>query len=667
MHTQLAARATRRTPTILSALLLVAAVAPLRAAADGGPDSVPAIRSMEAFRELAEETEGDLYMKFLIDRTQKTIHYVNGRRFTFHYDFARTLHPNLSPEMFNDLTYFTANRRFIAGTIGYHTSLKRCTFQYWEGDRANETHLRLTLARLQETFLTREIAYKPNSPAQEELARKVPEIPVLTSDEIYANMTFRVYNPGAAVGRLRILRAAEKPEDVFFDRGEVVLLDLIPSDITPVAGIIATKFSTPLSHMNLRAYAWKIPNMVLKDAIQQFAHLEGQKVFYRCDPRRFEVRPATRSEIEEYERTHRPPRPIKLTWDSRYRDMPDLGTMAKKDADRIGSKAANLSELVRQGGLNVPRGFAVPFAYYEDFVRANKLSGKIRSILRESRFKEDPVHRRAQLAAIRAMIVAGRHTESFRKAFLDKVHREYPGVGVFVRSSTNSEDLKGFNGAGLYDSVPNVKGDENLLDAVKTVWASIFNFKAYQERSHYGIDHLTVQPAVAVVATVDAAGAGVLVTTDIYDANFPESFTINAKKGLGISVVDGKSIPEQVIYDPLYDSIKVMSRSEDATELVIGPDGGVIERPVANRDPVLSPDDVRKLCAAAQRVRDVFRAEGVQDIEWVITGASPASERKAWVVQSRPYLGGGTATPTATPGLAAPAPMDGVAPKGERY
>lgn len=640
---------------VLMALLGLISISPLFAA----PDSLLKVTTKDQFLELARTTEGDSYAKFLIDRSQNTIHYLDTRKYPFHYLFAKTLYPNLSEQIFGDQTYYATNRRFVAGTLGYHSGLDRYTFQFWEGDPIGDSVFQLTVAKLKETFHTTALSFKPNSPIQEEFAKTVKDIPILTNDELYAALAFKVYNPGTAVGRLRVIKPEENVEQAEFDFGDIVLLSVIPSDITPVAGIISTQFSTPLSHMNLRAYAWKIPNMVLRSATKELGSLDGQVVHYTCSPEGYAVRAATAEEAEEFEnRQHKVPT-IRLQADVTYRELPDLSKLTKADADRVGSKSANLAELDRVPQLNVPRGFAIPFAFYEDFIRANGIDKVIDSTMSDRRLQSDAQYRRQKLDDLRRMIQAGKHTEVFEKALLEKIHARFEGKGVFVRSSTNSEDLPGFNGAGLYESVPNVQGDAKILDAVKVVWASIFSNKAYRERQFHGIDHVTVKAAILVVETLNAKSAGVMITTDIYDGNFPDSFTINASHGLGIKVVDGKSLPEQVIYDPYFDSIKVITRSEEATELIILSDGGVVEKPIEAGRPILSEADVRALGAAGQLVRDTFFREGPQDIEWVVTGTG--SSRKAWVVQSRPYLGGGTATapvpaPTARRGFQGAAP-----------
>lgn len=610
----------------------------------GGPPSLTHIPDEVTFRAMAVANEGDHYLKFLLDRHENRMDYLNGHVYRYHYDFAVTRFPNLSPEAFNNQTYFSPGRRFIAGTIAWRTVLAIHTFELWEGDTATPDLLLLAQKKLEETWFTKGFVFHPTSPAQEALTPELAKrgIKIVTSDEIYANVSFKVFNPGTAVGKVRIATASESGGDALLDPFEIALIDYIPSDITPVAGIIATKFSTPLSHMNLRAYAWKIPNVVVPDAMAKYGKFAGRWVFLRADTAGLEVREATAREIEEARKNRPRPRRVRLPADRNFKELADLGTFGKGDADRFGSKAANLAELARRGGVRVPRGFTIPFYWYDRFARKHGIDKRVTRTLSQTRFKEDAPYRKQRLEEIKAAILNAPHLDEFRKVFLAKIHQEYEGKGVFVRSSTNSEDLKGFNGAGLYDSVPNVKGDDPLLAAVKVVWASVFNFKAYQEREHYGIDHLTVCPAVLVVETAPAQAAGVLVTTDIYSADWPDSITINAKKGLGIKVVDGKSIPEQIIYNPLLDSIKVISRSEDTTEIVIKPDGGVEERPIEGRKPVLSDADVRLVAVAAQRVREVFAAEGVQDVEWVIGGEGRG--RVVTIVQSRPYLGGGPAT-----------------------
>ena len=168
-------------------------------------------------------------------------------------------------------------------------------------------------------------------------------------------------------------------------------------------------------------------------------------------------------------------------------------------------------------------------------------------MLGNDRFNHDPVYRKQRLAELRAKIQNGRLNESFARAALEKRRALFGAKGVFVRSSTNSEDLPNFSGAGLYTTVPNVRDDNALLEAIKTVWASLWNYEAYEARESFGINHSAVYPAVLIQEGINAEAAGVLITTNPFDREDRRSVYINAKRGLGIRVVEGRRIPEQLI------------------------------------------------------------------------------------------------------------------------
>src|SRR5690606_27880041 len=123
----------------------------------------------------------------------------------------------------------------------------------------------------------------------------------ITNDEIYKSATFQAFNKGRTVGRLRVVPVGTPYESLQFERTDIALLQESYPDITPVAGIIATQFSTPLSHVNLRAIAWKIPNAGDKKAREKFGKLDGKIVYYEVTDTSVTVRPATQAEIAELE------------------------------------------------------------------------------------------------------------------------------------------------------------------------------------------------------------------------------------------------------------------------------------------------------------------------------------------------------------------------------
>src|SRR2546430_975182 len=92
--------------------------------------------------------------------------------------------------------------------------------------------------------------------ASDELGKCISDLKTVTNDEIYKAAEFQAFTKGRAVGKLHVVPIGTPYESLTFDRHEIALLQESYPDITPVAGIIATQFSTPLSHVNLRAGAW---------------------------------------------------------------------------------------------------------------------------------------------------------------------------------------------------------------------------------------------------------------------------------------------------------------------------------------------------------------------------------------------------------------------------
>jgi rifampicin phosphotransferase len=311
-----------------------------------------------------------------------------------------------------------------------------------------------------------------------------------------------------------------------------------------------------------------------------------------------------------------------------------------KHSQRFGAKAANLGEVLHAAqlgkipGIIVPPGFSIPFFYYEQFLHNNKLDEEIVTLLGNDRFNHDATYRKQRLAELRQNIQAGKHTPEFQRLLQAKVRAVFGSLekkGVFARSSTNSEDLPNFSGAGLYTSVPNIKSDAALEEAIKTVWASLWNYEAYEARESAGINHSAVYPSVLVQEGINADAAGVMITTDPFDLDNRSAVYINAKRGLGIRVVEGRRVAEQIIYHPRSRAIKVLTRSDDDTMLKFDDKGGVQEIKIETNRAVLTNDLIKRLARAALQIKRTFNGRE-QDIEWLTVG------NQIYIVQSRPYV-----------------------------
>src|SRR5262249_3655030 len=201
------------------------------------------------------------------------------------------------------------------------------------------------------------------------------------------------------------------------------------------------------------------------------------------------------------------------------RDLAMLTRMRAKDVQRYGTKASNLGEIVTANlqGVSVPPGFGVPFFYYLQHMKHNGLDKKVEALLAAKKFATDAAWRSAQLDELRKAILDAPIDPATLDMLYKRVRLKLGGKGVFVRSSSNSEDLPGFNGAGLYDTVGNVVGKQALGTALKKVWASLWNLRAVEERAAFGIDHRQAFMGVLVQVGVNATAAGVLVTKNLWD------------------------------------------------------------------------------------------------------------------------------------------------------
>jgi hypothetical protein len=582
------------------------------------------------------------HVMVVIDRRAKDrVYYVDSRAYQFHKDFVNATYLSLERgRAFYDNNLLKSDRRFILGTVAYQTTADKFTFEFWEGDQITGGLLSECYAALKLSFFA-PLFFKPNSQRQEEVAIRLngestpePRVPMVTATELAADQKYQPLNLGSGIGQLRIIDRIEA--DTVIDRNQIVIFKEAPIHLTPLSGIITTEPASPLSHVNMLAKSWAIPNATIKNADKLFKQLDGKYVRLEVRESDYSLEPADPREVDARNREWvKRSDLVTPRADLDYDQLTDLAHQRARDAVRFGAKSANLGEIVHAHlpGIEVPAGFAIPFHYYRDFIRRNHLEGRIAAAVEEERFVHDPRYRKTRLAEIRQWIQTGRHDGAFMRAVLDKVHREYPGLGLFARSSTNAEDLPNFSGAGLYSTVPNVRSDDQLMEAIKTVWASVWNYEAYEARESFGMSHFAVYPAVLIQQGIDADSAGVAITTDPFDPADRGSVYVNAKRGLGMKVVEGRRVAEQVIYHLPSRTIQVLTRSDEDTMLAFDEHGGVKEVTIDQQRRVLTDPMVRRLAVASIQIKRVFGGRD-QDIEWVYRRGL------LYIVQSRPYIEG---------------------------
>lgn len=606
--------------------------------------SLPAIRSQADFDSMARTYNAKTpyalpHAMFVIDRKTKKIYYVNSQMYRFHQDFANAQYLTLkrSAEFFKDV-YVNEKRTLIVGTIAWQNTVQKFTFEFWEGDKIPGTLIKETADLINKTFF-KPVFFKPNSMLHEEHATPY-KLPTVTSDEISRNQEYLALNTATGIGRVHIIDKLDDTVEIGYN--EIVVLRELPLDIVPVSGIIVSKVSSPLSHVNLLSKGWNIPNGYIKNAHDLLKQWDGKWVKLTTSLTDYKIVPCDKPCLDGYEEERKkrdqifksPVSNIEVT------KLAALSEMRKKDSVIYGSKSANLGEMIngKFKDFTVPDGFGIPFVYYKQFMEANGFDKDVEDYLDDNDFVHNPSIRRKKLEEFRAKIQKGKFDDKLRAEIIETWKTKLGGKPIYVRSSSNAEDTGKFSGAGLYSSVENVTDEDKVIEAVKTVWASIWNYAAYEARERNFVEHLDTYMAVLVQVGIDMENGGVMITKDPFDKRNVGAVYISSTWGHNLSVTNpgaGESkkrpIPEQILFTPRSNSVQVLTQSDQDTMFVTEPGGGLKEVPFDNKRRVLNDLLARRLVKIANQIKKHFG--GVeQDIEWGIM------KDKVYVVQARPYI-----------------------------
>lgn len=583
---------------------------------------------------------------FVIDRKSLPvrIYYIDTPRFQLHKRFVRdTLlqdairqKPGIQRQI--DLNYSLPDRRFLFGTLSWQKNISAFSYEFWEGDLLTAALLRQTDEQLKTSFF-QPVRFKSNSTLHERRAAEAGIEPV-TQEALIREQPYLPLNLGHAVGKVRLVESAAGVGKLAPD--DIAVLRQVPLSLPPVAGVVTDRPSTALSHVNLLAKGWGIPNVYLRDAASVFKEYEGQWVELTAKSSNYTLRRLAPDEITSLltaraETATRQAAPgnksITSKPDLKEKRLLPLTALRARNSAQCGAKAANLGAMLAAHipDTTVPDGFCIPFAHYERFMRSHNLVGRLAQMQQVPGFASDAQIRQTELAKLREEIVQWDLDTETTAAWRALWQAQLGGKGVFVRSSSNSEDLPGFSGAGLYSTVPNVKTAEALDMAVKKVWASVFNDSAWEARAAAGFANDAVLMGVFVQTAIDSVNSGVMITRDPFDAHHYHTTYISAKRGIGIRVVEGQRQAEQVMYSSWSKAIQVISRSADDTALQLDKAGGVKEVPLEVGRAVLTDELVLRLAKAGAAVKKVFNAVD-QDIEWA------TADGRIVLLQARPYV-----------------------------
>lgn len=325
-----------------------------------------------------------------------------------------------------------------------------------------------------------------------------------------------------------------------------------------------------------------------------------------------------------------------------------LEKLGKHDVELVGGKNSSLGEMISHlsnAGVSVPGGFATTAAAYREFLDQSGLNARIQAEL--AQLNVDDVNALAETGAkIRQWIVETPLTvtleQEIRAAFT-ALSNGNPDIAVAVRSSATAEDLPDASFAGQQETFLNIRGIDNVLIAIKEVFASLYNDRAISYRVHQGFDHDVVALSAGVQRMVrsETGAAGVMFTLDT-ESGFRDVVFITASYGLGEMVVQGAVNPDEFyLSKPLLNagrhSVLRRNLGSKHQKMIYGEEGSagksvvVVDVEKQERQQfALNDHELQELAKQALIIEQHYGAP--MDIEW----AKDGDDGQIYIVQARP-------------------------------
>jgi len=476
-------------------------------------------------------------VKVVYDYAAKKLYFFNSTRYTYHYDFcSQVLGFNEDIGEFNKQSYNETNKRtYLLANINYLENSDDWIMELAASDEMNAGLINFFFNEVNKNvYFKDKLKFYLNSPHVILLnSKKELKIPTVLSDFIFKRITQQSIENASGIGILKKYDL-QKKEDFNPKSNEIIIINTTPEFIPSVRGIIITELQTPLSHLVLLAKNRNIPVYVDTKVWdkQSVNNLLGKKVELITKESSYSLK-ASQKPIPAKKAV----KEIVLKRDFSVTDLVDLETETPVNiVNSIGSKATNLGLLKQiqkeMRSFKTPEyAFAIPFYYFNEHIKENDLQNKINALYAIP--KDSVKLLEKELKAFRKTVKNSKVNPELLKKVEEKLNAQSDFKNFRFRSSTNAEDMEGFNGAGLYDSKTAVIGDsvKTVEKAILDVWSSFWNFRAFQERDLFGINHESCAMGVLVHRSFpDEKANGVLITRNMYRDRYA-GITVNVQLG----------------------------------------------------------------------------------------------------------------------------------------
>ncbi len=308
--------------------------------------------------------------------------------------------------------------------------------------------------------------------------------------------------------------------------------------------------------------------------------------------------------------------------------------ISSNDHDLVGGKCASLGEMT-QAGVAVPPGFAVTTTAHRAFLDASGIQPKIDALL-ETLDAGSTDSLASVSGAVRDLMMSHPMMDDIAQTLRAAYAAMGDDLPVAVRSSATAEDLPDASFAGQQDTYLWVVGADEVVEKVRSCWASMFADRAVKYREDNNIPHSDVLMSVVVQKMVNARSSGVAMTLDPSNGDRTK-ISIDASWGLGETVVSGEVTPDNFLVEKVLLSVVDRTVSKKQVELV--PD--LVSKTAVMSDvpeeraskPSLSDDEVIAVADLAKRLEKQNRCP--QDVEWAIDADAPEGAN-LFALQSRP-------------------------------